>query len=119
MRRPAQLAHRFIQFVDQLAIPTIVLAELYAGAYSRPDPSRLLELIEDLARDVHVLEFDAACAQRFGAVRGQLRQQGVAVNTVDLMIAAVALVHDLTLVTHNTADYRQVPGLRLDDWLRP
>ena len=33
------------------------------------------------------------------------------------MIAAVALVHKLTLVTHNTADYQNVSGLRLDDWL--
>jgi tRNA(fMet)-specific endonuclease VapC len=35
------------------------------------------------------------------------------------MIASVALVHGLTLVTHNTADYRNIPGLRLDDWLTP
>ncbi len=33
------------------------------------------------------------------------------------MIAAVALTHDLTLVTHNTADFISVPGLRLVDWL--
>ncbi len=35
------------------------------------------------------------------------------------MIAAVALVHNLTLVTHSTADYQNVSGLRLDDWLTP
>jgi len=35
------------------------------------------------------------------------------------MIAAVALTYDLTLVTHNTADFENIPGLRLDDWLRP
>jgi tRNA(fMet)-specific endonuclease VapC len=34
----------------------------------------------------------------------------------DLMIAAIALAHDLTLVTHNTAEFSRVPGLRLDDW---
>jgi tRNA(fMet)-specific endonuclease VapC len=38
---------------------------------------------------------------------------------MDLLIASVALVHDLTLVTHNTADYQNIPGLRLDDWLIP
>jgi tRNA(fMet)-specific endonuclease VapC len=38
---------------------------------------------------------------------------------MDLMIAAVALVHNLTLVTHNRADYQHIPGLRLDDWLVP
>jgi tRNA(fMet)-specific endonuclease VapC len=38
---------------------------------------------------------------------------------MDLMIASVALLHDLTLVTHNRADYQNVPGLRVDDWLTP
>lgn len=35
------------------------------------------------------------------------------------MIASVALLHNLTLVTHNTADFRNIPGLRLEDWLAP
>jgi tRNA(fMet)-specific endonuclease VapC len=38
---------------------------------------------------------------------------------MDLLIASVALANNLTLVTHNTADYRNIPGLRLDDWLIP
>ena len=46
-------------------------------------------------------------------------RQGIAVSPVDLMIGAIALVHDLTLVTHNTADFRNIPGLRLDNWLEP
>ena len=45
--------------------------------------------------------------------------KGVTVPTADLMIAAVALAHDLTLVTHNTADFQAIPGLRLEDWLSP
>jgi tRNA(fMet)-specific endonuclease VapC len=35
------------------------------------------------------------------------------------MIASVALVHNLTLVTHNTADFTSIPGLQLEDWLTP
>jgi len=66
-----------------------------------------------------VLEFESDCAKEFGRVRGQLLQQGIFVSRVDLLIAAVALVHNLTLVTHNAADYRHIPGLRLDDWLTP
>jgi tRNA(fMet)-specific endonuclease VapC len=69
--------------------------------------------------DVQVLNFDHACAERFGKVRGTLLRQGISVPTADLMIAAVALVHDLTLVTNNTADFQNIPGLRLDDWLTP
>lgn len=111
------MAHRFIQFGGRLALPTIVLAELYSGAYKHPQTERILSLIADILSEVVVLDFDSASAERFGRVRGGLLKQGVSVSTADLMIASVALVHDLTLVTHNTADYRHVPDLRLVDWL--
>jgi tRNA(fMet)-specific endonuclease VapC len=119
MRRPAGLAHRFFQYAGGIALSTVVLAELYAGAYKHPQPARLLALIADLLKEVSVLDFDGACAEQFGKLRGGLLQQGITVPVTDLMIASVALVHNLTLVTHNTADYQKIPGLRLDDWLIP
>ena len=119
MRRPGGLAHRFFQHAGGLTIPTVVLAELYAGAYKHPNPNRLLVLIADLLQEVTVLDFDQRCAEEFGKVQGGLLQNGISAPAMDLMIASVALVHDLTLVTHNTADFRNVPGLRLDDWLAP
>jgi tRNA(fMet)-specific endonuclease VapC len=119
MRRPGGLAHFFFQYGSTIAIPNIVLAELYAGAYRHPDPTRLLALIGGLLQEVRVIDFDSRCAQRFGQLRGTLRRQGISVPTTDLMIASVALVHDLTLVTHNRSDYQNVPGLRVDDWLTP
>jgi tRNA(fMet)-specific endonuclease VapC len=119
MRHPSGLAHRFFQYAGGIAIPTVVLAELYAGAYKHPNPPKLLGLIADLLREVTVLDFDSADAEQFGKVQGGLMQQGISVPTADLMIAAVALVYNLTLVTNNTADFQNIPGLRLDDWLTP
>jgi len=70
MRRPGGLAHRFFQYAGGIAISTVVLAELYSGAYKHPNPSRLLALIADLLQEVAVLDFDSACAEQFGKVRG-------------------------------------------------
>jgi tRNA(fMet)-specific endonuclease VapC len=120
LKRPSGLMHRFVQHSGGLAIPTIVLGELYAWAYQRHNPIPLVQQIEnDLLADVSVLDYDSDCARTFGTVRGQLLQQGISVNRVDLMIAAVALAYNFTLVTHNTADYNRIPGLRLDDWITP
>jgi tRNA(fMet)-specific endonuclease VapC len=119
MRRPAKLAHRFIQYTGQIAVSSVTLAELYAGAYKHSHVNRLLLLIADLLQEVQVMHFDLACAETFGQVRGTLLQQGISVPTTDLMIATAALVHNLTLVTHNMADFQNIPGLRLDDWLTP
>ena len=120
LKRPSGLMHRFVQHSGRLFIPTIVLAELYTWAYQRRNPNPLLRsILDDLLAEVSVLTFDHDCAERFGVVRGTLLQRGISVSRMDLMIASVALVHGLTLVTHNTADYQHVPGLRLDDWIRP
>ena len=118
-RRPAGLAHRFMQYGGGLFVPTVVLGELYTGAYHVDDPKPMLRRISDLLEDVQVLSFDDDCAERFGKERGGLLRQGITIPTADMMIASIALVHDLTLVTHNTADFRSIPGLRLVDWLVP
>ena len=46
-------------------------------------------------------------------------QTGMPTVHLDLFIASTALVHGLTLVTHNTKDFAHVPGLTLEDWLVP
>ena len=119
MRRPGGLAHRFFQYAGGIAISTVVLAELYSGAYKHPNPSRLLGLIADLLQEVIVLDFDSVGAEQFGKIQGGLLPQGTTIPETDLMIASVALVYNLTLVTHNTKDFQNIPGLRLDDWLTP
>ena len=120
VKRPSGLTHRFTQHAGRLFLSTVALGELYAWAYQRSDPLPLLKsLRRDLLTDVSVLDFDAACAEAFGRVRGQLLRQGISVSRLDLMIASVALAHDLTLVTHNTAHFIHIPGLRLVDWLTP
>ena len=120
LKRPAGLMHRFVQYSGGLFIPTIVLGELYTWAFHRSNPNSMLPRIEnDLLSDVGVLDFDFDCAKEFGRVRGMLLLLGISVGKVDLMIASDALVYDLTLVTHNTADFQNIPGLRLDDWLIP
>ncbi|MCE9548497.1 MAG: type II toxin-antitoxin system VapC family toxin [Planctomycetia bacterium] len=120
LRQASGLAHRFMQHSGRLYTSSIALAELYVWAYRRPDPTAALASIQTmLFHEVSVVDYDNDCAQVFGRVRIELRRQGIEVPTLDLMIASVALVFDLTLVTHNTADFKNVPGLRLDDWVAP
>lgn len=80
MRRPAKLAHRFIQHTGQLAISSVVLAELFAGAYKHSQTSRLLALITDLLQEVEIIDFDSACAEKFGQIRGPLLQKGITMS---------------------------------------
>ena len=56
-------------------------------------------------------------ARKFGEVRAGLLDAGQPVPELDLLIASTALVHNLTVVTHNTQDHADIPGLNLEDWL--
>jgi tRNA(fMet)-specific endonuclease VapC len=120
LRRPTELAHRFFQYSGRLYTSSVCLGELYVWAYGRKDPAPMLASIERLLEhEVSLIDFDRDCAQRFGSERIGLRRKGIEVSTADLMIGCVALEYDLTLVTHNTADFRNIPSLRLVDWLIP
>ena len=66
---------------------------------------------------VEVVELDLKIALRFGQLRGQLMDSGVPMPDMDGLIAATALSEDLTLVTHNVADFDSVPDLRIENWL--
>jgi tRNA(fMet)-specific endonuclease VapC len=66
-----------------------------------------------------ILDVSPAVAPKFGELRASLLDAGLPLPEMDLFIASTAIVHNLTLVTHNTRDYATVPGLRLLDWLNP
>ena len=117
-RRPGGLQHRFIQHSGRLYVSAVGLAELHAWASMRDDPGPILGAIRTALRDeMIVIPFDEECAEAFGKLRGLLRRAGKAVAPMDLLIAATAISHGMTLVTHNTAHFRHVPGLVLDDWV--
>ena len=64
-------------------------------------------------RSVTVLAVDAAVAERFAAIRLDLRQRGLLIPDNDLWIAATAIEHDLEVVTGNRRHFDRVPGLRI------
>ena len=51
------------------------------------------------------------------AVFTRLRAEGVRIATLDLRIASIAIAYQATLLTRNLRDFRQVPGLRVENWL--
>jgi tRNA(fMet)-specific endonuclease VapC len=95
-----------------LAVSLIIYGELYQGAYYARDAARALELLQDVLDGIEILPLTEAIVERFAIVRGQhTRNQRQQIGDMDLLIAATALEHGLTLVTFTVRDYRMVPGL--------
>ncbi len=119
LKQRGSLTHKFIQHMGRLHVSVITIGELYTWASRAKAPPRRLQSFEDLLNDMQILEVTELVARRFGEIRAGLLDTGAATPEMDLLIAATALVHNLTLVTHNVQDFVNVPGLVIDDWLVP
>jgi predicted nucleic acid-binding protein len=119
LKQKGNLTHKFLQYMGRLHVSVITVGELYTWALrARASPQRLNDL-RDFLDDVQVLEVSEDIARRFGELRAAFLDVGGYVPEMDLLIGATALVHKLTVVTHNVQDYTSIPGLALDDWLVP
>ena len=103
--------------IEQLAISSISAAELYHGAAKSTDPEREIRKIQNLLTLIHPVDFGSDAAVAYGFVRSVLEQKGQLIGQLDMLIAAHALAAAATLVTHNTGEYRRVPGLAVEDWV--
>jgi tRNA(fMet)-specific endonuclease VapC len=108
------LANLTRQLPEDCAISAIVAHELFYGACRGRRRTENLARVEALR--FAVLEFDREDARCAGEVRADLAARGQSIGPYDVLIAGQALARSLTLVTHNIAEFRRVPGLVLQDW---
>ncbi len=115
----AGLIQRFQQAGPaNIRLCSVVLGELIYGVHHSPPAyqAHSAHLLVQLRQQFDSLPFDDRAAEEYGKLRADLAIQGSLIGPNDLMIAATALANGLTLVTHNTAEFRRVPGLSLEDW---
>jgi tRNA(fMet)-specific endonuclease VapC len=97
----------------------VVKAELWHGAQKYERKERRLVALQRLFGMFSSLPFDDAAAQHYAAIRHELELRGSVIGPNDLMIAAICLAHDLTLVSGNTREFNRVTGLQVEDWSQP
>jgi predicted nucleic acid-binding protein len=100
-------------------MPVIAQGELLAGIEAAANPSRRAALrtwYEQTINEVtEVLPVNSAVAERYAQVYSALRKAGTPISSNDMWIAAIALTHDLIVVTADRA-FDFVPGLKAEDW---
>ncbi len=98
-----------------IATSIITYMKAYQGVVRSPNIKEARAKFQLFRRSVPVLPFSLSVAKRCAALREQLKQEQKRVKSraLDLINAAIALEHDLTLVTRNVADYQDILGLKL------
>jgi tRNA(fMet)-specific endonuclease VapC len=96
-----------------LGLSVVSAAELWEGAYFSRDAKRSQETLEGFLSGVDILGLDEEICQRFGQLRGAMRKRGQTIGDFDLLIAATALRHNLTLLTNNRKHFEIIAGLQI------
>jgi tRNA(fMet)-specific endonuclease VapC len=96
---------------EGLALSVISYGEVYEGIYFGSDPRRRERDFLRFLRAVRVLPLTRSTLQQFARIRGRLRQQGTPIGELDILVAATALQHGLTIVTRNRRHFDRIPGL--------
>jgi tRNA(fMet)-specific endonuclease VapC len=100
---------------DGIAMSIITYMEAFQGITRSPHPEEAHTKFRAFAKSIPVLPLSIAVAERCARLRETLKNQNKRVNSraLDLLIAATALEYDLTLVTKNTDDFKDIPDLPL------
>jgi len=101
---------------SELRLCSVVKAELLYGARKSRRVAENLEALRRFFEPFVSLPFDDRCSEQYGAIRAQLEALGTPIGPNDLIIAATARAHDLTLITHNVEEFSRVVGLPVQDW---
>jgi tRNA(fMet)-specific endonuclease VapC len=100
---------------DGLAISLVTYGEIYDGVYHGRNPVAAEQNFLALLRRIEVLDLNRDIMQRFARIRGHLWSTGRTLGDADILIAATAMHHGLTLVTRNRRHYDRIPGLTMHE----
>ncbi len=107
-RKMPEMGMAFLNAVLDAAPTVSVITKIEVLGFNAPNEHYLL--LENFMDDVTLIELTAAIVDRTISIRKLYKTK-----LPDTIIAATALVHELTLVTRNTADFKNIAGIKLLD----
>lgn len=103
------------QILDESAISIISLGELIYGAYKSVYPQKSLIILKKNLQilDFEIIKLDEIIIAEFGRIKAGLEAKGERLDDFDLLIAATALVSDLTLLSRNIKHFSRIKELKI------
>jgi len=115
---PIAVRERFARHDErELAMSVVTYGELCFGAAKSQSRDRALASIELLRSRIEVCHLPAEAGDHYGEIRAVLQRSGQPIGNNDLWISAHARAMDWIVVTNNEAEFKRVPGLRVENWV--
>lgn len=117
-RKPPMILHRIHSLtVGDIGISTITLGELRYGVARSQAVEKNAQALEEFLLPLEIADFDEKAVSAYGPARAGLEKAGKPIGPLDTQIGAHALSLDIILVTNNTAEFRRINGLTIENWL--
>jgi tRNA(fMet)-specific endonuclease VapC len=97
---------------------SINISEIYFGAYRSKNQKKILAAYENkVFPNVNILPFDTDSGKIYGRLKALLKKRGLSKSEPDLRIAAIAIQHNMILITGNKRHFMKIPGINVEDWI--
>lgn len=114
----AQQAQKYLLAHKRFTFSIITRYEILRGLKAKQALQQII-VFEDRCRESRILPLTDAVIVRAAEIYAELYRSGQLISAADILIAATALAHDLTLVTENTSHFERIAALRLENWRSP
>ena len=101
---------------DDMFVSVISYGELVFGAKKSSAVEKNLQTVEAVKSIFPLIDIDADVMDVFGGIKAHTQKTGKVIDDMDLLIAASAISNKMTLVTHNTKHFENIPNLKITDW---
>lgn len=98
---------------QDLGVSIVAYGERFEGAFGAPDPRGELAHFRRFLDRFTTVPLTDPVMEEFARIRSQLRRRRQLIPDMNLLIAATAIHHDLTLVTRNRRHFERIPELKL------
>ena len=100
----------------EIAIPSIVKAELLLGAFKSRYKENTLKKVEKFLQPFEIIPFEDQMTYQYAEIRRKIEQSGQIIGPNDILVAAITKFHQAILVTNNVKEFTRVEGLQLENW---
>lgn len=111
-RSQAVLAHKRIK-PEEIAVSYITIGEIYDVAFTYANPQAHLHTFRQFLAPFAILDLNEPIMERFAEIRSYLRRRGEIISDFDILIGAIAVYYDLTVLTYNKRHFKRIPDLKL------
>ena len=115
-KRNREFINRFVEMRKAMAISSVTVFELYAGAENYEDKHQRCSVIDEFTALVEVIPLDTKAAHEAGEIHGLLLRKGMRIGSYDVLNAGLAISRNLTIATNNLREYERVEGLKVEQW---